>query len=260
MTVMHRVGFLLLGSVLIFAIFGPVVAELGYDDQDLARVAEPPSLDYWLGTDYLGRSMAVRLAEGGRHSLVIAGLSVLVAVVLGSMMGIMGGTIPLARPFVRWSVDAFQLVPDFLIVFLIASSLEGRPWSLAIAITCVGWVEACRVSLATSEVMSRGPAVEAARLVALPNLQIIGKLVLPAVIPPVAAVACMGVGHAILSISVLGFLGVGLEPPQPEWGAMISASLPYMRDAPHLVVLPTLLIALSVGGLLMLAGEWRRTA
>lgn len=257
MTTKRHFGAGVLLSIALFALVVPEIATNNPYDQDLMRAAEGPSRDYWLGTDHLGRDIAIRLAVGARHSLVIATSALMLAVIIALTLGVLGGAIRPLGSIVRWMIDVTQSIPGFLIIFLLATTLEYRPASIALAIAVTAWVEPCRVVLLTTEAAIRGPAVEAARLVELPTRSIISTLIMPAVVPSFAAVSGMALGHSILSIAMLGFLGLGLRPPTPEWGTMIAEAMPYIHELPHLVLLPVSAIVATVLGLLLLFGSSR---
>jgi len=246
--------------VLIAIAFAATVApELGSNpyDQDLVRVAEAPSLDYWLGTDHLGRDTAVRLAMGARYSLGIATAAMGLALLIATPLGVLGGTIRPLGVVVRWVIDVVQSIPGFLITFLIATSLAIGPVAIVVAIALTAWVEPCRLILLTTEAAVRGTYVEAARLVGLPTKFVVGRLVLPTILPALASVIGIAFAHAILAIATLGFLGIGLRPPTPEWGTMIADGMPYIHEAPQMILLPALAILATVLGFLLLFGNTR---
>jgi peptide/nickel transport system permease protein len=254
MSMLRQTGLGLIGVMLVLALLGPVLATTAPDAQDLARILEPPGALFLLGTDHLGRSVAARLAEGARVSLAVAALASGVAVAIGAVLGIAAaslGSWPAA--LLRGSIDLVQALPNFLGLLLVATLFPVGPVAIGLAFALIAWVEPARVALLTAETTARSPAVEAARLVALPPHRIARDLLLPPLLPPLAAVGGLLFGQAVLGIAALGFLGLGLRPPSPEWGAMIADSLPYASEAPHLLLAPALAIITTVAGLFLLA-------
>ena len=223
--------------------------------QDLARALSPPGWSFPLGSDALGRDAAARLLHGARLSVSIAGAAVAVASLVGALLGLlaaaMGGRVAHA---VRLAADTALALPNFLLVIHIVALTTSGPLGIGMALTATLWVEPCRVVLLTAEQAARSAPVEAARLVGLPCGEIVARLILPPILAPLSAVVGLLFGQAILSIAALGFLGLGLRPPTPEWGAMILDSLPYIQEAPLLFAAPAMGIVLMVAGLLLATG------
>ncbi|UTD27811.1 ABC transporter permease [Bradyrhizobium sp. WD16] len=251
MTRLQVVGLLLSFAMLALAVTGPVIAS-SPNEQDLGSALQAPSLDYLLGTDHLGRSVAARLTYGSRTSLLIAGLSMMIALAFGTSLAMAAAFVPRLRAPIRWLLDVFQAFPSFIGILLLSGIFSPTPAAMALNVALVSWPEPCRVALFAAEAAMRSTAVEAATLVELPRTTIATKLVLRRLLHPLAALGAMLFGQSILSVAALGFLGLGLNPPAPEWGTMIAEALPYIADAPHLLIAPSLAIVASVSGLLLL--------
>ncbi len=236
-------------------VLGPLVVTADPLRQDLARALSPPGWPFPLGSDALGRDAAARLLHGTRLSLSIAASAVLTASLAGTLLGLLaaavGGWVALA---VRMAADTALALPNFLLVILIVALTTPGPLGIGVALAATLWVEPCRVVLLTAEQASRSTPVEAARLIGLPRRTIVVRLILPTVLATLSGVVGLQFGQAILSIAALGFLGLGLRPPTPEWGAMILDALPYLQEAPLLFVAPATCIALTVAGLLLATG------
>lgn len=248
-------GLALLAAVLLAAAAGPGLVTADPAGQSQSQALTPPGQDFLLGSDHLGRSELARVLNGARLSLLIAGGAVALAVLAGSALAVLaalaGGPAALA---VRVLCDTALALPNFLAVLLVASLFQPGPAGIACAIAATVWVEPCRVALLTAEAAARAPWVQAARLAGLSRTQVALRLVAPALAGPLAAVAGLMFGQAVLTVAALGFLGLGLRPPMPEWGAMIVDALPYIDEAPGLLLVPAGAIILTVSALFLASG------
>lgn len=261
MSLLRHLGGVLLALVLLAAIAGPALVQAPPDRQDLARALESPGAGFALGADHLGRSVLSRLVHGARLSLSIAAGAAVGAVAIGAVVGLLGAALgPAAGAALRGLLDLAQALPNFLALLLVATLFPIGPASIGLAFALVAWVEPARVALLTAEGAARAPAVQAARMVALPLHRIARDLLLPPLLPPLAAVGGLLFGQAVLGIAALGFLGLGVRPPAPEWGAMIADALPYFTEAPHLVLAPAGGIVATVAGLFLLLAPGRAAA
>jgi peptide/nickel transport system permease protein len=246
-------GFLLI--LLVVSAIGPILVDTDPARQSLSLALMPPGSRFLLGSDHLGRSELARVLTGARLSLGVAGGAVFFAVSLGGFLGVLaaslGGAVAAA---VRLLCDTALALPNFLAVLLVASLFEPGPFGLAAAIGLTIWAEPCRVALLTAEGAAAAPWVQAGRLAGLSRVQIAVKLIAPSLIGPVSSVAGLMFGQAILSVAALGFLGLGLRPPVAEWGAMIVDALPYIDEAPMLLLVPAAAIIVTVTALFLATG------
>ncbi len=237
------------------AALAPVLVAADPLRQTLSDALLPPNADYWLGTDHLGRSVLARVLHGAGHSLGIAAVSVAASVAIGGGLGVAAAMIGgITGRVIGAVVDATLALPAFLVALMIAGSFVPGPLGMGIVIVATTWVEPCRVGLLTTARARRAAHVEAARLAGLPWPAVTTRLILPALAGPLASLSGLMLGQVILTIAGLGFLGLGLRPPTPEWGAMISDALPYAGDQPGLVAVPALAIMLTVGLLFVATG------
>lgn len=250
MTSLRLLGVALLCAIGLLSLVAPALTPAP-DAQDLSQAMSAPSLDEPLGRDWLGRSALARLAYGARNSLGVAVGAVAAATMFGAMIGLLAAMFTGLRAPVRWCLDIVQAFPSFIVILLLSALFPPTAFSIGVAVALVTWVEPCRVALLTGEAASRQPAVEAAKLVELSRSAIARHFILPPLVRPLLAVAGLMFGHTILAVAALGFLGLGLRPPTPEWGTMISDALPYFSEAPHLIAAPSLAIVASVTGLLL---------
>lgn len=244
---------ILLGLVAALAILGPVLIPHDPIAQDLMRALEDPSLDHLLGTDHVGRDVAARLVHGAARSLGLALSCVTVATSVGLLLGLV------AAYAGRWADIAIMRLSDLMLAFpgillalLIAGFMGGGILPMLIGIKLTLWPQFARMARAIALGELAQPHVEAARLAGFPAHTILIRHVLPAVLCQTTTLATLGLGAAIMSISALGFLGLGLQPPAPEWGAMISEMLPTMSEAPVQMAAPCLAIFVSVLGATLL--------
>ncbi len=244
---------LLLGGLAALVVIGPLVIPHDPAAQDLVRTLEGPSAQHWFGTDHLGRDIAARLVHGGVRSLGIAvacvGFATGVGVALGLVAAYAGRVADIA---IMRLADLMLAFPGILLALLISGFLGGGVLPMLIGIKLALWPQFARMARAIAIGELAQPHVEAARLAGFPALTILRRHVLPPVLRQTITLATLGLGAAIMSISSLGFLGLGLQPPTPEWGAMISELLPYLAEAPVQMAAPCLAIFLAVLGATLL--------
>ena len=244
-------GAFILLSVALLSIIGPYLTPDPFT-QNLSSVFADPSSEYLLGSDHLGRSVVARLVKGGANSLFNTSLcvigSVLIGVFLGLSSGWYGGFIDAT---IMRLVDITMSFPGILLALLIAGLIGGGQIAVVGALTITGWPDYCRITRAiTQNVISR-PYVEAGVLAGFSGRFILRKYIFIEILPQIVVLATLGFGRTILNISSLGFLGIGLAPPEPEWGAMIAESLPYLRQSPYLVLAPAAAVSLTVFSFLL---------
>jgi peptide/nickel transport system permease protein len=207
----------------------------------------PPSQNHPAGTDLFGRDVAARLLYGGRLSLGIGALAVLIATVPGAILGLLAGYY--GRWFdglVGWLVNVMLSFPSILLALTIVAVLGSNAANVVIAIGIVGiplYVRTVRGQVLSAR---RQAYVRAAITVGCTDMRILLRHILPNVLGTIIVLATVNVGWAILTASALSFLGLGVQPPTPEWGMMLNEGRAYLRDAPWLTAIPGLTIALTV--------------
>lgn len=239
-----------LAALGLFALVGPLV----WSDpitQDLGRFLASPSLAEPLGTDHLGRSVAARLAHATRLSLLLAAGCVATATVAGLLTGVLAaGRGGIVDTVLHGASEALIALPALLVVLVVSALADGGLWTLYLGLAVAQWVEHFRIVRARTGVLLAGPAVQAARLLRLGPVHVLRRHVWPDLRPIVATVATFGLVSAVLALSTLGFVGVGVAPPTPELGLMITQAFPYLAEAPRLSVAPIVVLGLLVLGLL----------
>ncbi len=250
----QRFGVGLLGAIAVMALLGPLMISSDPARQHLDHFLQAPSLAEPLGYDPLGRSMLARLLHGSRLSLSLALLSVLSAAIPGTLAGILaawcGGW---GERLLAALADAVLALPGLLLVLLLAAFAPGGFWPLYVGLALALWVEYFRVVRAACHILLASPQVEASRLLGFGAFYIVWRHLLPALLPRLLTLMRFGLAGAVLAMSALGFVGVGLQPPTPELGVMMIELLPYYREAPWLVGAPVLVLLLSLLGLQLLA-------
>ena len=251
-------GLIVLIITALLAVFAPIAAPYGYEEQDLFNTLAGPSREHWLGTDNLGRDMLSRLIYGGRNSLTLGLISVALAaalgVILGAVSGYYGGK---GDMVIMRLLDVLQAVPAILLAIAISATLGPGYMNCILALTISqipGFTRMTRASCLNVQGMEY---VEAARSINARERRIIFKHVLPNAISPIIVQATMSVATAILTSASLSFIGLGVQPPQAEWGAMLSAGRSYIRSNPHVIIYPGITIMIVVLSLNLLGDGLR---
>ncbi|WP_309107577.1 ABC transporter permease [Arthrobacter sp.] len=254
-TVMQLVSAALLAVLVIFAVAGPLIWP-DHAVQDLSRFLEAPGASEPLGRDHLGRSVVARLAHATQLSLVMAVLCVIAALLFGSLAGIAaawrGGWVD---SLLHGLSEVFIALPALLVVLVVSAIANGDLWTLCLGLALAQWVEYFRMVRARSGLVLAGPAVEAAALLQLGPVHIIRRHLLPELRPLLTTMATFGLGSAILALSTLGFVGIGVRPPTPELGLMITEAFPFYHEAPWMALAPVLVLTTILIGLLGLRSK-----
>ncbi|MBT2519708.1 ABC transporter permease [Arthrobacter sp. ISL-28] len=247
-----------LALLVLFALLGPLLWT-EHAVQDLSRFLEPPSLADPLGRDHLGRSVVARLAHATRLSLLLAVLGVVTALAAGTLAGIVaawrGGWVDASLNAMS---EALIALPAILVVLLFSAMANGELWTLYAGLALAQWVEYFRMVRARSSLVLAGPAVEAAGLLKLGRAHILRRHLWPELRPLLATMATFGIGSSILALSTLGFVGIGIRPPTPELGLMITEAFPYYNEAPWMSLAPVLVLTTTLIGLLGLRNKESR--
>lgn len=224
--------------------------------QDLAASLKAPDLQHWLGTDHLGRDNLARLGEGLRTSLGLALASALLAVALGTTLGLLaaarGGGVDRGLSI---AADAVASIPGLLWVLLIASLAPGQKWALYSGLVLTAWVEFFRLVRSHTRSALLGQPVQAARLLGFGPGYIFYWYALRPVAGMLARLWAYAVATAVLAIAALGFISVGLRPPLAELGLMMTEVLPYYYEAPWLLATPVVALVLVIGALQAIVGH-----
>ena len=229
------------------AIFADALAPLPYTKTNFGRLNEPPSHDYPLGTDALGRDLFSRMIYGARVSMLV-GLGaqvivVLIGVPIGALSGYLGGRVDLV--LTRF-VDVMYAFPRLLFVILVMSMLGAGLTNIFIAIGLTGWVGIARQTRAQVLTIKEKEFVDAARALGAGFRRLLTRHVLPNALTPIVVSVTFGIPEAIFTEAALSFIGVGINPPTPSWGQMVGEGQQYLRSYWHLCVFPSIAIAVTM--------------
>lgn len=242
-----RSVFIVVTSLVALAVLGPLFAPYDPTMIDIPNRLSPPGTTFPLGTDALGRDILSRLLYGARWSLGLAFLISLLSLLIGTTIGLLAA---LGGKFADWSLmratDTFLAFPELVAAVVIAGLMGAGTWSLIFALSVTGWMRYARVARGIGlSVQNRGYVVQA-RLAGLPGWSIARWHYLPSLIPSLTVVWTGMFARAILGISALGFLGFGVQPPNPEWGAMLLDARVHMRSTPLQMIWPGLAVVICV--------------
>ena len=252
-------GAVIVAALLVMALFAERLAPYDYDETIRGARMKPPSAAHWLGTDNLSRDMWSRIVYGARVSVTVGvatvGLAVLLATAVGVSSGYFGGAYDLV---VQRVVDAWLSFPYLVIVLSVMAVLGPGLWNVVLSLAVIIAAVNSRVIRGATIGVTQTTYVEAARAVGCGHGRIIVRHILPNVAATVIILATIGLGTAILAESALSFLGFGVPPPYPAWGAMLSGSgRTYMFRAPWMAIWPGVAISLAVFGFNMLGDALR---
>jgi peptide/nickel transport system permease protein len=247
-------GFVLVGTFVLVAVFAPWLAPYGPREQNLALVREGccpgPSTDYWFGVDALGRDEFSRILYGARYSLLIGVVSVAVGLtfglILGAIAGFFGGIVD---GVIMRLMDIMLAIPGFLLAIGIVAMLGPGIWQIMIAVGVVNIPVFARLLRGAVLAQRENDFVLAARAVGVPRRTILGSHILPNSISPLIVQGTLALATAIIDVAGLGYLGLGpQDPATPEWGTMLTGTIRYLQTAPHLAIIPGIAIVLAVLG------------
>ncbi len=240
-------GMVLILLMILMVILSPLIAPYGFDEQNYYEIFASPSLQHLCGTDNLGRDVFSRLLYGGRVSLTIGIISVGIGLLCGGLMGALAGYYgsKLDNTLMR-IIDILMAIPSVILAISICAALGPGLVNTMIAVGVASIPNYARILRSSILSIKQQEYVEAARAIGASNARIISKHIVPNSLSGLIVQASMGVGRAIISAASMSFIGLGIAPPNPEWGAMLSAGRTYFRDYPHMVLFPGIAIFLAV--------------
>ncbi len=240
-------GLLMLFTLVVAALVAPLIAPYDPLAIDLQRTLVPPGRAHLLGTDHLGRDVLSRLLVGARVSLGAAGFTVVVVttvgVVLGTVAGFYGGW---TDEIIMRIVDTVLAFPSIILALVVVGLLGPGLRNLILGLTLVRWAGCARLVRSLVLSVREREFIRAAYSIGACNRRIIIRHVLPSILGPVVVMATLDLGNVLLSMSGLSFIGLGVQLPQPEWGAMVSYAQLHAQTAPWLAISPGLAIVAAV--------------
>jgi peptide/nickel transport system permease protein len=241
------IGLAILGIVLLLCYIVPSVSGCDALEMNASARLQRPSPQHWLGTDQFGRDVLCRTFAGGQVSLLIGGLAVIVGLLPGLWLGLLAGY------FGGWLdtvigqlADVMLAFPGILMALLIVAWLGPGQGNALLAIGLTGIPRYIRMARSAAVQLRRAWFVRAARVVGCTETRILARYILPNVFPTILALATIDLAWAILNMAALSFLGLGTQPPRPEWGALINEGRGFLRQAPWISLAPGAMMTLTV--------------
>ena len=246
---MAMMGLFIIFLLLLMVIFADVM--FNYDEvvikQNVANRMQPPSSEHWLGTDDFGRDILARIVHGSRVSLAVGVIAVAISLAIGGTLGAVAGYYGgVLDNVIMRIMDIFLAVPSLLLSMTIVAALGPSMVNLMLAISISSMPGYARIVRSSVLTVKDQEFVEAARCIGSRDWQIILFQIIPNCMAPIIVQATLKVAGAILSTSSLSFLGLGVKPPAPEWGSMLSGGRAYLRDAWYITMFPGLAIMITI--------------
>lgn len=253
-------GLALMSAILLLAVFADVIAD--YDTKvvgmNMVERLQTPSAKHWFGTDGYGRDVFARIIHGSRLSLSLSIISMLIAVAIGSMIGAISGYFGgRVDDVLMRLMDMLLAIPPMLMSISIVAALGRSMANLMLALALAYMPVFARVIRSSILSVKDQEFVEAARACGTSDARIILRHIIPNAVGPIIVQATLAMGSSILTISSLSFMGMGIQPPQPEWGTMLYEGRDLIRTSPYLVIFPGAAIAVSVLSLNLLGDGLR---
>jgi peptide/nickel transport system permease protein len=252
-------GGILVLVMLVMAVGAPWIARYAFDESIQGARMKSPDTQFWMGTDNLSRDMWSRVVYGARVSVTVGFITIALAILLATAVGVssayLGGAYDIA---VQRVVDAWMSFPYLVIILSIMSVLGPGLFNLILSLSVLVAAQFARVIRGSTLSVMQNPYIESARALGSGHPRIIARYVLPNIAATIIILATIGLGGVILAESSLSFLGLGVPPPQPSWGAMLAGSgRSYMQRAPWMAIFPGAAISLAVFGFNMLGDALR---
>jgi peptide/nickel transport system permease protein len=247
----HRLAFagvVVLGLFLLCALLAPWLAPHNPAQLNLSKRLLPPSAAHWFGTDELGRDVLSRTIYGARVSLTVATAVVALSLTLGATLGMLAGfyggfTDTVVNIYLG---NAFLALPGILLAVTLVAFLGPSLFNLILALALAGWVNYARLVRAQVLSVKQREYVQAARSLGASDLHLMFRHILPNILQPLLVQAAVGMAAAILAEATLSFLGLGIQPPTPTWGAMLNDARSHLFESPYLMFFPAIALALCV--------------
>lgn len=244
--------------LILVAIFADFIAPYDYAKQDIRNKFQFPNSEHLLGTDNFGRDLLSRIIHGGRISLLVSVMAVAIALVTGSLLGATAGYFGgMYESVVMRLMDIVMAIPGFLLAVSISSALGNGIQNTALAISVGAIPSYARIMRATVLTIKDQEFVEAARATGASNMRIIMSDIIPNTLSPIIVESTLRIGACILQISSLSFIGLGVQPPTPEWGSIMASGREYIRDFWPIVTFPGIAIMITLFGFNLLGDGLR---
>lgn len=255
---LSMIGLVILILIVLATIFAPLIAPYSYEEMDPAHILEGPTAAHICGTDNLGRDIFTRLLYGGRYSLALGFISVIVSqffgVILGSFVGYYGGTL---ENVVMRILDVIQSIPGTLLTITVATVFGSGFMNTVLALAISHIPGSARSTRALVLSVRKNEYLEAAEACNCSDARKIVTHILPNIVSYMIVSFITATAYTILQAASLSYIGLGVQPPTPEWGALLTSARDYMRDYTYMMIFPCICIALTVLSLNLLGDGLR---
>ena len=236
-----------IATIIIDAVTGKSIYLNYVVKQDLRGRLQGPSLAHPFGLDEFGRDMLLRMLWAVRYSLFMGTVAIIISCIFGGLLGAFAGYYgKTADNIIMRIMDILLAIPSMLLAIAIVAALGTSTFNLLLALAVSGIAKYARIARAAVLTVKDSEFVEAARAVGASDGTILFQYILPNALAPILVQVSLGIGDSILAVAGLSYLGLGVQPPQPEWGAILTTARTYMRDAWHISVFPGLFLILAV--------------
>lgn len=240
-------GLCILLVEIILVILAPVIAPYDYTAMDIVAAQQGPSAAHWFGADELGRDIFSRVLYGGRYSISMGVLAVMISttvgMTIGAVAGYFGGKVD---NILMRLLDVIQSLPAMLLSIVLSAVLGPGYFNTILALSVNGMPASARMLRAQMMKVRGNEYIEAAQSINCSKFRIIVRHMIPNSFSPNIVQATMSIAHMIVMAASLSFIGLGVQPPTPEWGAMLTGARQFIRQCPHMVIFPGLAIAVTV--------------
>ena len=246
-TAAAKIGVFLLVFMVLVCFVGPLLSPYEKNGIDLDNMYAKPSADHWFGCDVMGRDILTRLLYGGQYSLTLglttAAVSSFISILIGCIAGYFGGV---TETLIMRFMDVWSALPGMLLAIMVSAVLGAGFFATVLALTIGAIAGGVRMTRGQVLAERKKEYIEAAESINCSKLSIMFKHLLPNVVQPMIIIATMNIGATIMMAAGLSYIGLGIQPPTPEWGAMLADGRAYIRLYPHMITFPGIAIALTV--------------
>lgn len=242
-----RVGLIIFLVIAIVCFLSPLIAPYDYNEMDMTQMFQGPSIKHWFGTDKFGRDIFSRMMYGGRYSIIMGLCAAIfgsaIGIVIGSISGYFGGTV---ETVIMRIMDIWSSIPGILLCIMISTVMGPGFFNTVFALSIGGVPGGVRMIRGQILAERSKEYLEAAESINCSKLSIMFKHMLPNVISPTIVQTTMQIGQTISMAATLSYIGLGVQPPTPEWGAMLSDGRGYILTYPYMIMFPGIVIAVTV--------------
>lgn len=236
-----------LAAVIVGALLSAVIPALDPIRADFSATLAPPNINHWFGTDATGRDIFARTLAGGRSSLIVAGLTVVVGLIGGGALGVLAGYFRgILDSAITVLIDLMLAFPGLILIMVIVSLVGADYWTIGFLIGVVSVPAFARLARSATITVRERDFVHAARIMGANPIRVLCADIIPNVLPAIGAYSFVAITGAIVVEGSLSFLGFGLQPPTPSWGSLIAEGRTHFASAPWITAAPALILCMTV--------------